>query len=301
MQNSLLFFEQGLRIQSGDWDSDCFYRFDYDLRTPDVKMDFQHYHKHYEIFLLVDENAGYVVEGDRYAILQSDMVLVKPFLQHKTEYNMTSRRLVISFRLSPSLFLLETGLQEMLQIFEEDSPAFRFADSTSEKLTSVLNDIFTINKTASPLQELMTYNKLMEFLYVIYQERGRNRYIQQNTTDSMLQKIYTLTSYIQANYAQELNLEQLAQRIYASPHYLSHQFRKITGFTLVNYIQTTRVRNAQHYLLYTNMRISDIAERCGFTSFSHFNRVFNKYCGISPSGFRSNGSQTVQHEALIEI
>ena len=38
------------------------------------------------------------------------------------------------------------------------------------------------------------------------------------------------------------------------------------------------------------MKIADITAHCGFTSFSQFNRVFNKFCHTSPSQFRLNGS-----------
>ena len=61
---------------------------------------------------------------------------------------------------------------------------------------------------------------------------------------------------------------------------------------LINYIQITRVRNAQQLLLYTDMKIADITTSCGFTSFSQFNRVFNKFCHTSPSQFRINGVVT---------
>lgn len=73
---------------------------------------------------------------------------------------------------------------------------------------------------------------------------------------------------------------------------MSHQFRRVTGFSLINYIQITRVRNAQQLLLYTDMKIADITTSCGFTSFSQFNRVFNKFCHTSPSQFRVNGIVT---------
>ena len=40
----------------------------------------------------------------------------------------------------------------------------------------------------------------------------------------------------------------------------------------------------------SKITISDITAHCGFTSFSQFNRVFNKFCHTSPSQFRLNGS-----------
>ena len=89
---------------------------------------------------------------------------------------------------------------------------------------------------------------------------------------------------------QELSLDYISKKFFISPYYLSHQFKSVTGFTLINYIQMTRVRNAQQLLLYTDMKIADITAHCGFTSFSQFNRVFNKFCHTSPSQFRLNGS-----------
>ncbi|MEK4061941.1 MULTISPECIES: helix-turn-helix domain-containing protein [Paenibacillus] len=41
-------------------------------------------------------------------------------------------------------------------------------------------------------------------------------------------------------------------------------------------------------LIITRQMISDIAEQCGFNSFSQFNRVFNKLSGMSPSAFRKH-------------
>ena len=85
-----------------------------------------------------------------------------------------------------------------------------------------------------------------------------------------------MTSYIHRHYASELSLEYLAEKFFISPYYLSHQFRRVTGFSLINYIQITRVRNAQQLLLYTDMKIADITTSCH----------------TSPSQFRVNGVVT---------
>ena len=39
----------------------------------------------------------------------------------------------------------------------------------------------------------------------------------------------------------------ISPKIFISPYYLSHQFKSVTGFTLINYIQMTRVRNASSF------------------------------------------------------
>jgi AraC-like DNA-binding protein len=122
---------------------------------------------------------------------------------------------------------------------------------------------------------------------MVYEFRQENQYQPEVVFDSVTQKIYTVTAYIHSNYTSELTLQGLSKQFFISPYYLSHQFKKVTGFTLINYIQMTRVRNAQQLLLYTQMKITDIASNCGFTSFSQFNRVFNRISGCSPSQYRT--------------
>ncbi len=102
----------------------------------------------------------------------------------------------------------------------------------------------------------------------------------------MEKKIYSVTSYIHAHYTEELSLGALAQNFYISSCYLSHQFKDITGFTLTDYIQMTRVRNIQSLLINTQIPITEAALSCGFASFSQFNRVFRKHIGMSPSQYR---------------
>ena len=113
-----------------------------------------------------------------------------------------------------------------------------------------------------------------------------NEYTNEAALPPTQQKIYDIASYIHAHYAEPLSLDLLAQQFYISSCYLSHQFKAITGFTLTEYIQMTKVRNVQSLLINTRIPITDAALSCGFTSFSQFNRVFQRYIGMSPSQYR---------------
>ena len=107
-------------------------------------------------------------------------------------------------------------------------------------------------------------------------------------------KIYAVASYIHTHYAEPLSLELLAQKFFIGSCYLSHQFKSITGFTLTDYIQMTRVRNLQSMLINTGIPITEAALSCGFTSFSQFNRVFQKHIGMAPSQYRKQNRMISQ-------
>ncbi|MDR1637927.1 MAG: AraC family transcriptional regulator [Treponema sp.] len=254
-------------------------------------MDFQHFHQFYEIFILLDEKIGHIIEGDYYPVYRYDIVLLRPMLLHKSEYpaGPPSRRLIINFSVPRGSGFLDTMIPPVLSSFDAELPIYRFPEDIRLRLFGVLNDIFRLKMHSPPMRDLLIHSKFMEFLCLLCEYRNQNLYVQDLAYDSITQKIYTITSYIHTHYAGDLSLEALAGRIYVSPYYLSHQFRRVTGFTLVNYIQMTRIRNAQQCLLGTNMKISEVTEHCGFTSFSQFNRVFHKFCRTSPSRFRVDG------------
>lgn len=290
-----LLYTPGYMITINDMNAPLYYLFDYDARSFKVNMSFQHFHQFYEIHILLNDRASHIIEGDYYTLQPYDIVLLRPTLMHKTEYpsGATCNRLVINFSLPDNDPELHEMLQACLAPFDAELPIYRFSGDVRAEAFSHLNEIFRLGlQTMTPLNELMIHCHFMQFLSVIAAHVDDNAYHPQELSDSITQKVYAVTSYIHRHYASELSLESLSQQFYISPYYLSHQFRRVTGFSLVNYIQITRVRNAQQLLLYTDMKIVDITTRCGFNSFSQFNRVFNKFCHTSPSQFRINGEIT---------
>ena len=82
-----------------------------------------------------------------------------------------------------------------------------------------------------------------------------------------------------------------------SPYYLSHQFKRVTGYTITHYVHLVRIRNCQFLLINSRKKITEIAADCGFTSFSQFNRVFRKFCGESPSDYRKSRFPSTEADA----
>lgn len=266
-----LLYNQGYMISINDLDSPLFYLFDYDSRSFKINMSFQHFHQFHEIHILLSGRASHLIEGDYYTLQPYDIVLLRPSMMHKTEYPAGGdcRRLIINFRVPDDSPVLHEMLQSCLQPFGAEVPIYRFTGETRAQAFSHLNAIFTLGKQPmTPLTQQFIHCHFLQFLATVAQHAGESSYESQELSDSITQKVYAVTSYIHRHYASELSLEYLADKFFISPYYLSHQFRRVTGFSLINYIQITRVRNAQQLLLYTDMKIADITTSCGFTSFS---------------------------------
>ena len=95
-----------------------------------------------------------------------------------------------------------------------------------------------------------------------------------------------ICTYLAENYLQKFSLTEVAARFYISPYYLSRLFRRVTGQSIVDYINNRRIDAARRLLENTELSISDIAEQTGFASAAHFRRVFREVMDISPLQYR---------------
>ena len=86
--------------------------------------------------------------------------------------------------------------------------------------------------------------------------------------------------------AEDLSLGQVAKAVNTSIFYFCKMFRRSTGLNFTDYVSRIRVEKARNLLLNRNLRVSEIAYEVGFQSLTHFNRVFKKIMGHSPTNYR---------------
>lgn len=92
--------------------------------------------------------------------------------------------------------------------------------------------------------------------------------------------------HIDSHYAQELSLDNLSKLCSVTNSYLSSLFKKETGMTITDYINTTRIRQALFLLNTTHLSIQDIALQCGYQDANYFTRTFKRYQKLSPKEYR---------------
>lgn len=284
----LLLYKDRYYIRVNKESDPLFYFFDYDTRTADINMQFQHFHTFYELCIMLHSQSAHFLEGKPYELQAYDIFGIPPNALHKTQYpaGAPCRRLIIQFSLPKTVTGLSNEFEQLLSPFHQEIPIFRFDGELQQKLFQKLNDIFTLSSKTDPIRDLSIHGKFIEFLTLIFLNQGNNRYTNQSKIYPTEEKVYSAASYIHSHYSEELSLAQLSQKLYISSYYLSHQFKQVTGFTLTDYIQMTRIRNVQSMLINTDISIARAAISCGFSSFSQFNRAFRKHIGMSPSQYR---------------
>ena len=83
-----------------------------------------------------------------------------------------------------------------------------------------------------------------------------------------------------------LTLQEMAASVNLSSAHFSYVFKKKTGFTPIEYFNHLKVQKACQYLLFTNLRIKEIALEVGIEDQFYFSRMFSRIMGSSPNEYR---------------
>jgi len=94
-------------------------------------------------------------------------------------------------------------------------------------------------------------------------------------------------AYIHEHQTEEIKLGQVAKAVNMSSYYFCKMFKKVTGINFTDYVARIRIEKSKNLLLNPNLRVSEIAFEVGFQSLTHFNRVFKKILGQSPTEYRA--------------
>ena len=95
-----------------------------------------------------------------------------------------------------------------------------------------------------------------------------------------------VANYIQHHMSEPISAEQLAEHLFLSRPYLSRKFKEETGESLTDFILKEKTEEAKRLLRYSDKSLTVIGSYLGFSSLSHFSRVFKKYAGCSPREYR---------------
>ena len=93
-------------------------------------------------------------------------------------------------------------------------------------------------------------------------------------------------NYIEEHYAEDLSLAELNGLVHSNEFYLSHVFKKATGYSPKEYILRRRIGKAQCLLSYTSLSLTEISARVGYDDSNYFSRAFKKIIGMSPRLYR---------------
>jgi transcriptional regulator GlxA family with amidase domain len=125
---------------------------------------------------------------------------------------------------------------------------------------------------------------------VVYLRRagGQSQYsvLLASQTDSASDKFGELERWIAENLTADLRVERLAERVSMSPRNFARRYTEARRRTPARMVEALRVEAARRALEDTDVRIKEVARRCGFSNEEQLRVAFVRHLGITPRGYR---------------
>lgn len=100
-----------------------------------------------------------------------------------------------------------------------------------------------------------------------------------------LKLVKSSLEYIWLHYSENLENSTIAEAMEVSPNYLTKIFRQHVGVSLHKYVTSYRLEQSQQMLRSGKYNITEVAQKCGFSSIHIFSKLFKQECGITPSAY----------------
>lgn len=108
--------------------------------------------------------------------------------------------------------------------------------------------------------------------------------VREDGSGNNLTFVTAVRQYLQDNFTQPLNLDEIAQTLNVSKSTLSHKFKELSGESPFQALISIRI-NAVKALLLKGERLKNIAEQVGFCDEYHLSKMFKRFTGMSPKDF----------------
>lgn len=252
-------------------------------------MPIYHHHNVFEIYYLLEGRRNYFIQNRTYAVMKGDIVLINVQDIHRTmdSNNTPHERILIYFNKDfiSSIINDEKDIA-LLDCFMGKNKVIRLNVSEQAFVETLLFRMLDENEKKP--EGYLTYQRVLLTELLLFINRHIKRYDKQSIgTNSLLQKkMSEVAIYLTENYRSRISLKQVAERFFITPCHLSRSFKKATGFSFIEYVNSIRVKEAQKLLKKTNSSVMRIAELTGFDSQTHFGRVFKNLTGMSPLQYR---------------
>ena len=248
-----------------------------------------HFHKCIEIIYLLEGDCHADFQTQKLDLNTGDILIIPPYMMHSVKALHPFRQFVMQLDVTPmNCFGIysssSSNVNDVLLCNEETCPHI---------YTDILNNIIDIINSYfgyEPYWELETYSHFLQMIATIGKAENVTKSVKMSDDPRgnklHYDKFAELLQYINANYSEQLTLENVSSRVGFSKYHFIRLFKEYTDMTFYDYLTAKRIEHAKEELAAGNKGITEIAFSCGFNSQTAFCRTFKKICGCPPTEYR---------------
>ncbi len=240
-----------------------------------------HYHEFYEIYYLESGERYHFMDEELYKLTAGQFIIFKPYQLHHSygEQNMPFSRILIYFNED------SIEVEEIRKIMDDMVGVYQFSSDKNAEFYQLLTTLLKEQEERIEFYMSNMKSLLNQILVLLVRSKLAKRDVYSDN------RITRIISYIHQNYRKKISTEDLAKEFFISKWHLCREFKNYMHITIIQYINYTRITEAQKLLLEGTKSITEISSEVGFDSMTHFERVFKQIVGITPTQFKTRKSR----------
>lgn len=264
-----------------------------------------HQHSFIELNYVSNGCGIHLINDKRYDVSKGDFYLIPPGADHvflPYDLQNTKKLTTINCIFYPEFLFEENALPFSLHFLQEikefcssllkgaDSKTdlLRFQDSTEKTIEKILKRM--LNEYHSESFGNIEIIKMNLYELLIHMKR----YSEAQTTPKDFtsytteQLIHTAITYLEENCLNPVTLEEVCNYVMLSKCYFCTQFKRVTGKSVIRYLQEIRMKKASELLLKSNYSITTISQMVGYSDYNFFTQTYKKITGTTPRQYRKH-------------
>lgn len=246
-----------------------------------------HFHNSHEIIHILEGKAIFKIHNKQYPVTAGSMFFINNLEHHELEIvEVPYKRSFILIK--PDYFASIITEPVLASIFKHRPEHFQhllqLQAPTQQEAQWLVKRMYEDFSQKRDLWELSLKSSLQLLLVMLY--RSSKAFFPLSTGSKSANTILEIQKYIDENMTEPITLSQISKLFYNDPYYISHLFRKITGYSFKDYVILQRISKAKDLLFFTSQDITAVGLNSGFNNVNHFIRIFKKYVGTTPYQFR---------------
>ncbi len=220
-----------------------------------------------EIELFLEDGEKTFINGREYKILKDHVIVAKA---GSTRYSL------LPFKTVYVKLSTKGRLAELLNQLPDYFRAIRV-----EKLKETMNDIILLHEE-NPKNQLLLGARLLTLIDLLTRDAAHMSY--ESTKAYPL--LHKAKKFIEEHFSQALTTADVASAVNLSESRFRFLFGKVYGISPRQYLTNVRIGAAKQ-LLWEDLSMVEIAERCGFGCQQYFSDVFKKQTGTTPRQYKN--------------
>ena len=247
-----------------------------------------HWHSNMEIIMPLKNWYEVEMNDRKYTLNEGDIAVISSCAIHYLHAPDSGERLI----LQPDYSLI-TSLPELSSYMTLLSPVIVITKEKDADIVSRMQELMLLIEKEYGSKNLFAgesiYSMLIEMLVLIgrkYSATADSIDVSRGKQQEYAEKFASVCSFISDHFAEELNLEDVAEMSGFSKYHFARLFKQFTGKTFYRYVNMKRIENAEKLLTEPSASITEIAVRSGFSSPPAFVRMFKLIKGCTPTEFK---------------